>query len=307
MGLPGRLRPKPHRSGCDQEPALGLEQPLVAVGSVAVMDVVGHRLLDGHPVGVVGVVDDELVDRPEVTLDPVQEAGVGGGEHELDVVVLGPLADVRGLVGGEVVGDQVDPDLRPVAHPDLAVERQDLVAALVRAQPAVQTVGVHVVGAEQVAHPAVLAVGRSEPLGPFLPRPAGSLVGDQLDRPHLIEADNDAVLWTFPVQAEDAFGLGLEVRVRTPLPRTGPLVREPRTDQRLAQRLLRQDDPHPGQMRAELGQRPSRQRHALGVRAGARDRHDPVTLRGRGLPGTVHAGGVPAAVVRQPAAAHRCE
>ncbi len=177
MGLPGRLHPKPHGSGCDQESALGLEQPLVAVGSVAVVDVVGHRLLDGHPVGVVGVVDDELVDRPEVTLDPIQEAGVGRGEDQFDVVLLGPGPDVGGLVGGEVVGDQVDPDLRLLAHPDLAVERQDLVAALVRAHAAVQAVGVHVVGAEPVAHPAVLAVGRAQPLRSFALGPAGSLVG----------------------------------------------------------------------------------------------------------------------------------
>jgi hypothetical protein len=52
------------------------------------MDVVSHGLLERVPVGVVGVVDDELADRPEVTLDPVQEAGVGWSEHQLDVVVL---------------------------------------------------------------------------------------------------------------------------------------------------------------------------------------------------------------------------
>ena len=198
VGLPGRLHPKPHGSGCDQEPAFGLEEPLVAVGSVAVVDVVGHRLLDGHPVGVVGVVDDELVDRPEVTLDPVQEAGVGRGEHKFDVVLLGPGPDVGGLVGGEVVGDQLDPDLRLVAHPDLAVERQDLVAALVRAHPAVQAVGVHVVGAEQVAHPAVLAVGRAQPLRSFALGPAGSWWG---------------ISWIGPISSKQTTAHYIEARV----------------------------------------------------------------------------------------------
>ena len=45
----------------------------------------------------VGVLDDELADRGEVRLDPVEEAGVGRGEDQLDVVVLGPGADVGGV------------------------------------------------------------------------------------------------------------------------------------------------------------------------------------------------------------------
>ena len=59
------------------------------------------------------------------------------------------------------------------------------------------------------------------------------------------------------------------------------------TDQRLAQRLIGEDDPHPSQVHGQLWQRPAGQRHALGVWAGARDRHDPVTLLGkvRKLPG----------------------
>ena len=34
----------------------------------------------------VGVLDDELADRPEVTFDAVEEAGVGRRRDELDVV-----------------------------------------------------------------------------------------------------------------------------------------------------------------------------------------------------------------------------
>src|ERR1700678_2626983 len=64
VGLPGTLYPKPHRSGGDQEAALSFEQALVAVGAVAVLDVVGHRFLERVPIGGVGVVDDELADRP---------------------------------------------------------------------------------------------------------------------------------------------------------------------------------------------------------------------------------------------------
>ena len=150
----------------------------------------------------------------------------------------------------------------------------------------------HVVGAEQVAHPAVLAVRVAESLGTLLLRPSGVLVRDQLDRAHLIETHDNPVLRAFSVEAKHPLGLLREVGVRAPLPRTGPLMREPGGDQRLAQRLLAQDDPHLCEVMLELGQRPARQRHALRVRAGARDRHDPIALAGRGLLGT------PAPVVR---------
>jgi hypothetical protein len=50
----------------------------VAVGAVAVGDVVSDGALGGVPVAVVGVVEDELLDRAEVALDPVEVAGVGG-------------------------------------------------------------------------------------------------------------------------------------------------------------------------------------------------------------------------------------
>jgi hypothetical protein len=45
---------------------------------VAVGDVVGDGPLGALPVGVVGVVEDERLDRSEVALDSVQVAAVGG-------------------------------------------------------------------------------------------------------------------------------------------------------------------------------------------------------------------------------------
>lgn len=76
--------------------------PAVVVAAVAVGDVVGERFLGGVPVGVVGVVEHELLDRAAVALDPVQIAGVGRGRDQLDPVGGGELADVGGPVGGEV-------------------------------------------------------------------------------------------------------------------------------------------------------------------------------------------------------------
>jgi hypothetical protein len=46
----------------DEESAFGFEEPLVAVRSVAVGDVAGHRDAERLPVRVVAVLDDELAD-----------------------------------------------------------------------------------------------------------------------------------------------------------------------------------------------------------------------------------------------------
>ncbi len=96
--------------GGDQESVFGADEALVAVGAVAVLDVVGHGFGEGVPGGVVGVLDHELADAPEVAFD-AEEARVGRGEGELDVGGGRPATDRRGLVGGEVVHDQVDPQV----------------------------------------------------------------------------------------------------------------------------------------------------------------------------------------------------
>ena len=78
VGLLGTLRRKPHWSGGDAEFVLERGDAAVAVGSVAVLDVAGEGVGEGVPVEVVGVRDDEFVDRAEVelqsTLGPVAHA-----------------------------------------------------------------------------------------------------------------------------------------------------------------------------------------------------------------------------------------
>ncbi len=58
MGLAETFDLKLHGSG-DSFSAFELDQFSVAVGAVAVADVVGHRAAEGVPVGVVGVFDDD--------------------------------------------------------------------------------------------------------------------------------------------------------------------------------------------------------------------------------------------------------
>src|SRR5436190_18486554 len=63
--------------------------PFALGGAVAMTDVVGERVAEGVAVEVVGVLADELVERAEGRLDPVQVAGVGRGRNQLDVVGVG--------------------------------------------------------------------------------------------------------------------------------------------------------------------------------------------------------------------------
>ena len=91
---------------------------------VAVLDVSGERVTESVPVEVVAVFADELVDRAEGALDAVEEARVGRGRDELDVVGLGEGADLRRPVAGKAVLDPVEPDLFGVGESDLLHERQ---------------------------------------------------------------------------------------------------------------------------------------------------------------------------------------
>ena len=148
-------------------------------------------------------------------------------------------------------------------------------------------------GAEEVAHPVRALVGRAQALGPPGRRPARALVGDQLDWAHLVKADDRAVGGRLSVEREYALGLLPKVGIGAPLPRARALEAEPRLVEQRSQRGLRQDGGAGRfEVGAELGDRPARERDALVVGAGARERHDGVALGGRRL------AGAPAPVVR---------
>ena len=72
--------------------------PSVVVFPVAVGDVIGDGFAGGVPVGVVAVLEYELLNRPEVAFDPVQVAGIGRGRDQLDLVRLREGADLWGSV-----------------------------------------------------------------------------------------------------------------------------------------------------------------------------------------------------------------
>ncbi len=121
-----------------------------------------------------------------------------------------------------------------------------------------EAVCVDVEGAEEVAHSVRALVGRPQPLGAPDLRPARTLVGDELDRAHLVEADDRAVGGRLPVERDHALGLGTEVRVGAPLPRARALEAESRLDEQRSQPGLGQGS-HAGllEVGAELGDRVS--------------------------------------------------
>ena len=127
-------------SGCDEEAAFSLKKALVAVRSVTVRNVGRHSPAEGLPVGVVGVLDDELTERPEVALDTIEEARIGGSENQLHVAGRGPVIDGIRLVGGEVVHDQVDAPVGVIAFPQPAETAQHHRGVLVALEPALQVV-----------------------------------------------------------------------------------------------------------------------------------------------------------------------
>jgi hypothetical protein len=174
--------------------ALALGDAAVAVGSVAVADVGGERMLEGVPVEVVGVVDDELGDRAEMRLDAVEVAGVGGQRDELDVVLVGERADLGSPVGREVVLDPVEPDPARVAEPDLVHEGERVLAAAAAHRSEPEPVLVDVERAEAVADAVAAVEGRAVALGAAPPGPARAVPGAQRDRPHLIERDHRPAL-----------------------------------------------------------------------------------------------------------------
>ena len=58
--------------------------------------------------GVVGVVEHEVAQRTEMTFDGIGPGAVGRGEAQLDAVLGAPVPDRLGLVGREIVQDDVD-------------------------------------------------------------------------------------------------------------------------------------------------------------------------------------------------------
>jgi hypothetical protein len=138
---------------------------------------------------------------------------------------------------------------------------------------------VDVVGAEHVARAVAAVEGRALPLGALTRRPAGTGRRTQTDRPHLVEADHDAVLGRLGVERKHAPSPGLIVGVGAGLPRPCALKRQPGLGEDAPQ-VRRRDlhDPLLAQVAREALERPACGWDPERVGTGTGHRDDPRTL-----------------------------
>lgn len=119
---------------------------------------------------VVSAVEGEVAQSGEVTLDPVEEAGIGRHVGQLQVVGLRPLPDPGVFLGRQVravvVHDDGDARLGRLQAAQIAAERQELGPVLRRLHVPVETATVHVQRPEQVPDSLDALVGGPLPAPP---------------------------------------------------------------------------------------------------------------------------------------------
>jgi hypothetical protein len=154
---------------------------------------------------VVGAVEGEVPQSPEVALDAVQERCVGGHVGELDVVGCRPVAHPAVFFGrqvrAEVIHHDGDAHLGWVQRAQVTAKLKEGSALLVGLHVPVELVGVNVESSQQVAGPQGALVGGPSPPAPG--RGGGALVGpadnrrplfagtgQQVERPELVHGEH---------------------------------------------------------------------------------------------------------------------
>ena len=172
-------------------------------------EVLLHALADVSMVPWVAVLDDEVMGRRQMAFETIHPGSVGRGEDQGNPISLTPSPDLVGRVRRQIVEDEVDAFGFAVAAPDGLQESEHHRGVLLRLVMHPQVILVDVVGAEEVADAGVPGVGGPVPHRVVLRRPRRAGMGLDLHRPHLVEADYDRVLRRLPVEAVDAFFLGI--------------------------------------------------------------------------------------------------
>src|SRR5581483_11357319 len=140
-------------------------------------------------VEVVGVVEHELPQRPEVRLDRIGPGAVGGRKAQFDVVLGAPRLDLLGLVGREVVQDDVD-HLAVGSGRPAALDRGEAVPdRFLRPADAPHRVVADGVDGVELPHAAGLVVVGPLTLRLLAGRPAAAADGVDGQWPELIEGE----------------------------------------------------------------------------------------------------------------------
>ena len=191
------------------------------------MPVAPHDVSQDRPaavlmVRIVGVGKREIADAREDRFDPIQPRGVGRREHELHVVVGGPVGHLASLVGREVVEDEVEARWAWVGRANVLEEQQHFATSLASVAPHHESVVRDVVRREVLAGAMAAPVRGAQPRRVPDPAPRTAMVGAHFDGPEFVETDHAGVRRRGPVERTEAFflaaksgsGLSFQVFVR---------------------------------------------------------------------------------------------
>jgi hypothetical protein len=189
-----RCGPGPVR-GVAQREDVGVPRVGVAPAQV-VLQPPGQRRM----VGVVRGAHDEAAQRPELGLDRVGPGRVGRGQAQFDVVGCGPGADLRGLVGREVVHDHVDGCAVRASRPDRLQRGQRVIAALAAPGHAPELVVAEAVAAVEVPDAVRAGVGSpaTASASTRAPRSSRGMAGSTGTRTDRRRSSDPGTGWSLP-------------------------------------------------------------------------------------------------------------
>jgi hypothetical protein len=190
--------------------------PLDRLGGLVVLPDVAHEFaLEVGGGREDATVDEVALDLTEPQLDLVEPRRVGRCEVQLDLRVQGEeLAHAPGLMGREVVEDDVDLLVARLVGDDRAEKRHELFAGVVGSRVADDCAGpgveCRVKGERALAHVLeAVALGATGRQGQDGVSPVKGLNGGLL-----VQAEYDSVLRRVQIERDDVGGLGFEVGVR---------------------------------------------------------------------------------------------
>ena len=172
---------------------------------VAPRDVSQDRPAAVLMVRIVGVGQREIADAREDRFDPIQPRGVGRREHELHVVVGGPVGHLASRVRREVVEDEVEARRERVARAEVLEEQQHFATSLAAVAPHHESVVRDVVRREVLAGAMAAPVRGAQPRRVPDPAPRTAMVGAHFDGPEFVETDHAGVRRRGLVERTDAF------------------------------------------------------------------------------------------------------
>lgn len=207
---------------------------------------------------IVGVVQGELAQGGEVTLDAIEPRGPGGRPIEPNVVPPG-VGQNRGLAMiPHVVQHDVQRARLGVAPANPLQEGQERPPVFSLGEAADEPVALQVIDAEKVPDPAGAMIGRPQPIYMPAAGPVAAVPGLEIERAEFIDAQPHPAGRATRIQPFEPAVFGPELRVGGFLPGLGVPPADASAPKKLAQPLQR-DGGHDlllDQIGPQLGQRP---------------------------------------------------